>query len=169
MEYIDERILALRHKKISGIRIKAKGKKELFFDGLIEMVLPDDFSDMKEEMIRKVFPADESPAYVKTTRNGELTMSLDMLASHEPLEEVLEQSRQLIMLLYPGSIIYEKGTIGELTGWFDCKFFMGKETYYKLYFVVEKYEKKVFGCFQCRFENYDKWKLQMLNILNQIS
>lgn len=169
MEYIDERILALRHKKISGMRIKAKGKKELFFNGLIEMILPNDFSDMKEEAIRKVFPADKSPAYLKTTRNGELTMSLDLLEGHEPLSEVLEQSRQLIMLLYPGSVIYEKGTIGELTGWFDCKFFIGKEIYYKLYFVVEKYEKKVFGCLQCRFENYDKWKLQMLNILNQIS
>ena len=85
MEYIDERILALRHKKISGMRIKAKGKKELFFNGLIEMILPNDFSDMKEEAIRKVFPADKSPAYLKTTRNGELTMSLDLLEGHEPL------------------------------------------------------------------------------------
>lgn len=169
MKHIDECILALRRKKISSMAIKTKERAELFFDGLIEMVLPDDFSDMKEEMLQEVFPAEKSPAYVKTTGNGEMTMSLDMLESQEPLEKVLEQCRRLVMLLYPGSVIYEKGIIGELTGWFDCKIFMGKETCYKLYFIVEKDNKKVFGSFQCKFENYDKWKIQMINILNQIS
>lgn len=169
MDYIDERILALRHKNTPPIGTKVKEKSEQFFDGLIEMVLPDIFLDMKEEMIQKTFFADVSPAYVKTTSNGELTMSLDLLDSHEPLETVLEQSRQLVKVLYPGSVIYENDIINELTGWFDCKIFMGKEMYYKLYFIVDKNEKKVFGCFQCRFENYDRWKSQMINILNQIS
>lgn len=169
MQHIDERILALRHKNKCRSGAKAKEKTEPFFDGLIEIVLPDDFSDMKEEMIQKSFLADESPAYARITSNGEVVMTLDMLESHEPLDKVLEQSRQLIKVLYPGSVIYENGIINELTGWFDCKIFLEKETYYKLCFVVEKHDKKIFGSFQCRFKNYDRWKLQMINILNQIS
>lgn len=55
MKHIDERILALRHKNTSPIGTKVKEKSEQFFEGLIEMVLPDIFLDMKEEMIQKVF------------------------------------------------------------------------------------------------------------------
>ncbi|MDE7017045.1 MAG: hypothetical protein K2P65_05635 [Lachnospiraceae bacterium] len=167
MEYIDESILMLRHKNISYMA--AKEKTELFFDGLIEMVLPDDFVDMPQEQIRESFISHELPAYIKTKCNGELTMSLDILDYQESLEVLVEQCMQYMKILFPGSIIYERGNINGFTGWFDSKVFMGKEIYYKLYFIVAKQGRNVFGSFQCRFVDYDRWKPQMMRVLNQIS
>ena len=166
MKYLDECILSLRQKNISHSYIKVK--KETFFNDRLIMFLPEKFINMPDELLRTKFMAEELPEYIKMTDNGELTMSLDVMESCNSVEVELDKSRQIIKTLYPKGVIYEEGRIGEIGGWFDSKCFWEKDTYYKLYFIVEKNEIKVFGSFQCKFDKYDKWKPQILNILNQL-
>lgn len=165
MKYVDEYILALKQKVNSGMT----EKKEVVFNGLLEMPLLVALMDMPEERIQETFLSEVTPAYVKATPNGELTMCLDLLDSVGTLERDVEKSRQYLKILNPGSIIYEGGNIGENVRWFDSKVFMYKETYYKLYFFVEKDGQKVCGSFQCAFGVYDKWKTQIMEIISQIN
>lgn len=163
MRYPDQYILQLRRKKLEQ-KLK-NGTYELFFQGLLEIPLPEDFIDMPEKLVREKFMMRDVPAYIKTVNNGELTMSLDILDDYATTEEILVRIKKIIKLMCPANVIYEEGNIGDMVGWFESKSNWEKITYYNLYFIIEKEGTKIFGNFQCLFERYDRWKPQIMNIL----
>lgn len=166
MEYLESCILEMRKRKHLA-RVTAT-RNEQFFDGLFEMPVPENFVDMPTEMVRTRFMTEEIPAYIKMVNEGELIMSMDLLEGNGTVREELEKSMRILKCLYPDDVVYEEGELKDMGGWFEIKSYWEEETYYQLYFMTEKEEYKMFGKFQCKFEIYDKWKPQILQMISQI-
>lgn len=141
-----------------------------FFDRLMEMPVPDIFSDMPEEMAGRRFIADRRPQYIKSDITGDISLSMDLFEGKESVEEAIGKLCHIIKTMYPASVIYDFGDLPgmEAGRWFDVKSYKGEEVYYNIYFIAEKEDKKIFGSFQCPFEKYDNWKPQITQLLQEM-
>lgn len=165
MKYADEYLL-----KLSRINSKDESdgwKEESFFDGAITIKIPEDFQDMDEQAIEKIFVFNERPQYIKNISGEKAVMTMDIFNGEGTLEEEIAQIRKMIEIMYPQSVSYEVGRTKNGVSWIEYKVFEDKISHYKLYFLIDG-KVRVLGSFQCDFIHYGRWRSKVIGILEEI-
>lgn len=117
-----------------GMYIKEKRvefSKQLFFDGILGIYLPDEFIDIPLELAKLKYPSENRPQIMKMSLTGEVNVLMNLLPVDLRGKNILDMRdtfKNIIHNTQPSSIFFEKdrieimnadnGSKGQL-GWFD--------------------------------------------------
>lgn len=142
-----------------------------FFEDTLQITLPDDFEDMKEEIASVIYPAENRPQIIKVSSDGRVHITFSktaMALTKEILPQMLKMVKQNMHKVQPASEFYEeKCEVSEQIdyGWLDFKgFALDGELYYLNAFPVVN-GKMYHISFCAPFEKREEWKPRILEIL----
>ena len=142
-----------------------------FFDDTLQITLPEDFEDMKEEMASVMFQAENRPQIIKLSGDGCAHMTFSktaMTLTKEILPQMIKMVKQNFHRAQPASVFYEEKCemLEQIEyGWLDFKgFAIDGEVYYLNAFPIVN-GKMYHVSFCVPFDKKDEWKPQVLEIL----
>lgn len=132
--------------------------------------IPDGFARADEKTAEKIYWSQRRPTVILLTGEGKAGITFQALEEELQRDDLFtarEIIRGVLSKLDPRTVVYDTGEEGEAL-WFDYKSFAGNETVYNLVFLFQGNEKKILGSFYCSFEAYDRWRPEVLDMLNTI-
>ena len=182
---MDEQVLKYREKykrvtctyDLEREQITIEGKPVSFerqeFGSRLSMMVPEDFKEIPEPMIKELFPAGDCPQIVKAgPRLAQVLTFHTLLGTPLEAEEEINGIQVDLNQLFPQNVFYTQGVeqAEEVqVHWFDFKHFAMDGEDYRFVFVFALEDKGGFlGTFRCSFATYDGWKPCLLAMLRSI-
>ncbi|MBD5462382.1 MAG: hypothetical protein HDR24_04890 [Lachnospiraceae bacterium] len=166
--------ILLRMKKKFTVKPEKKGRENggegQDFGMGFSLRVPEEFERADAKRASCLFWSEKRPPVILTTSKGREGLTFQFFNGEVEGESLLECSKmikQLIEQLDGRCVFYSAGEESE-TVWFDYKSFAENECVYNLVFLFQTSTRKVLGTFFCLFEEYDKWKPQVLKLLKTI-
>ncbi len=135
--------------------------------------LPETFHKASEEEKCRLFWSDQRPEVVFLTENSQAGMGFQRLGEWKDrrLQVCREEVRQVLEKLDGRTVFYEQGETGKELPvlWMEYKSFVKRERLYNLSFLFHSKENMIMGNFFCLFEQYGRWKKEILELLGKIS
>lgn len=148
-------------------------KKELFH-GKIHILLPEQFKEMEAETAKRKYPSENRPDRIFTDSSGEVDFTFSLFeqsvsssqieGSIGKFKALLRKSRQDVEIIGRGS--FEAPGIS--CGWFDFRNHAIDEVVYNLLAIAGTKKYMILSMFNCVYEDRDKWKEVMEQILRSI-
>ncbi len=141
------------------------------FDDTLQITLPDEFEDMKEELVNMLYQAENKPQIIKVSKDGKVHITFSkttMAVTKEVLPQLIKMIKQNFHRMQPASEFYEEKCerLEQIEYcWLDFKgFALDGELYYmNAYPIVNGKMYHVSFC--TSFDKKDEWKPQMIEIL----
>lgn len=98
------------------------------------------------------------------------TLNTEEIPESENMENLREKLRHILMRSDRKTVFYEKGQAsGDIPVlWFDYKSFAADGRVYNLMFFFRAGENLILGTFHCMFQDYDRWKPEVLRVLRTV-
>ena len=132
------------------------------FDGQVQMLLPDHFIRMPEELVRLRYLSAYRPHLILTARDPTENIGLSCIARKErDLHETLVMMRASVQQTAPESVFYESSQITAKNSegfWFEYKSFTINDEAYNLQFLFGSEKIILLGVFNCCIRYFDEWK-----------
>lgn len=180
--YEDEKIISQRNEEIkshyndirTGVFI---GKQFYRFEETslpemhIKMLIPDNFTDMSTDMLRKKYPSEQRPQIVKTNQSGTINFTFNILNSnteYEDLSGILSGFIMTIRSLFPGTMFLEKGVEDtEIKyNWMEFKSNAVNGAIYNWFFLTVISDNLLMGTFNCPMRDWPDWKPYLKEIMS---
>lgn len=145
--------------------------REILFDGLCSMMLPDTMTDMDEGIRTAVYRSANRPQIIKTDEKAGVTITFSLLPVEDVTDSVpmrMDKLRSDMKKLWKQNVFYDRGEIradGFPAAWMDCKAFCLDGSLYCLLFMFQAEGQMILGNFHCSFPQYDTWKPAILKLL----
>ena len=134
------------------------------------IILPGGFVPAGEDAAAGIYRSRKRPSVIFIAEGGKTGITFQQLSGEqagETLSSCRERIRQIIGQIDKRNVFYDVGE-REKAVWFDYKSFAGKETVYNMVFLFRAGEKKIMGTFYCMFEAYDRWRSEILEMIDTI-
>lgn len=151
-------------------------KPALFFDGNLNVLIPDNFTEMPEKVAKARYLSNYRPPVLLTNPSYDENLGFHLLSrkdfqEYNDLEELIKKMVDSVRQHAPETVFYGKDSFypDEAEGmWFEYKnFTLDEETYnLQLLALTDKY--LLAGTFNCRMCFYDEWKEPILKSLGHI-
>ncbi|BFH17414.1 hypothetical protein WJ0W_002170 [Paenibacillus melissococcoides] len=177
MEFMDEKIQALLNEaekakephdiRTGPVRVGKRYyafEEQPFFDGKLTMYVPQDFTDMPEQVRKVKYPYEARPPIVKSDETGSIAFTLNRIdhdLQEEWVEELTNGMRAGIRRTNPAHLFFSDGTEeanGNKVGYFEFKSSALDGFMYQLFFFFVFHGKTGMGTFSCRYADYDQWR-----------
>lgn len=145
-----------------------------FFDGKINMYIPNTFEDMSLEAKKLKYPSENRPDIIKSNENGSIAVTFKLIDSYltdEQIEELKDTMKIINNRLNPANIYFDEGILEvdeKKIGYFDFKSSAIDDFLYNFIFLFELQEKTIMGTFSCSYSEYDEWKDIVVEMVNTI-
>lgn len=148
-----------------------------FFDDRLELVVPEEFSPMPEEMAAEKYLTAQRPQVILSNRDCTIDITLNLLedllkAIQIPL--CLQKLKKTIREVYPATLFYDTELLetGHATvAYMDFKSFSLSGPVYNIMFVSVICGRPLIGTFNCLFEHWEQWRpvaLEMLKTIREV-
>lgn len=178
MAYTDEAIVKLRaevekRKWASNIDLKKEQilygesyqfETRYFFDHRLSLMVPNDFSEMPEEVIAEKYLTAEKPQIILTNHDRSIDITLNLLQGTFQAEQVplcLQKLRNTIREVYPATLFYDEELLYEkdmTVAYMDFKSFSLGGPIYNVMFVAAIHGRALIGTLNCAFDYWEQWK-----------
>ncbi|MDE6960484.1 MAG: hypothetical protein K2P27_06450 [Lachnospiraceae bacterium] len=133
------------------------------------------FQEIEEDAAGSVFLSGYRPKKLFSSPGRHAGISLqtfnkEEIPESEDMEDLREKLRHILMRSDRKTVFYEGGqTSGNIpVFWFDYKSFAADERVYNLMFFFRAGEKLILGTFYCIFQDFDRWKPEVLRVLRTV-
>ena len=133
------------------------------------------FQEIEEDAAGSVFLSGYRPKKLFSSPGRHAGFSLqtfnkEEIPESEDMEDLREKLRHILMRSDRKTVFYEGGqTSGNIpVFWFDYKSFAADERVYNLMFFFRAGEKLILGTFYCIFQDFDRWKPEVLRVLRTV-
>ncbi len=175
MEYMDERIIELRHLREKELHASLETgfliDHELvafepveLFDGKVEIMLPAEFVPMPPHLVRAKYQSENRPQLIRTSLDTEVNFTFSLfpvpLAGEEAAPAV-RQAADALKKVNPAIQFYDRESepLGSSEiAWFDYKTYGLDDQLYNLMAVTPIGGKLFHIGFNCRFRLMNEWK-----------
>jgi hypothetical protein len=144
------------------------------FDGKLRIYLPEDFSEMPEEIARIKYPSSDRPKIIVSDERGAATFTFGIVESpldKASLSSLVFEMRTMLHSLNPSWIFFEKEE-GEdpkpNAESFSYKSTAADGTVYNLMFFAPADEKTMMGTFSCPYGEHEAWESVLHEILRLV-
>ncbi len=151
------------------------GEDPVFYGPGFRMNLIEGFQKTKEDAEDSVFLSGYRPKtrFVSPGRHAGFTfqtLNTEEIPGNENLESLRKELRRILMRSDRKTVFYEEGQVsGDIpVFWFDYKSFAAEERVYNLMFLFRAGEHRILGTFYCIFQDYDRWKTEVLRNLGTV-
>lgn len=167
-----------------GMYIKEKlveFRKQLFFDGIIGIYLPNDFIDIPLELAKLKYPSENRPQIMKMSLTGEVNVLMNLLPVDLRGKNILDMRDTFKTILHntqPSNIFYEKDMIEIVTGdngskiplgWFDYISYVLDGQMYNMVGCMSVGDQLLHIVINSKASECDIWKEIALQIFSSIS
>ncbi len=112
------------------------------------------------------------PQVIYRDARNRCDLLLENLGKQETaLSEAIAIAQNAVRHNFWDAVFYESGESAPEGGqvmWFEYKDFAGSEAIYYLIFILDAEDERLFGAFHCPFEDYDRWKPILMDMLEHI-
>lgn len=132
--------------------------------------LPEGVEQADDKTASEIFWSEKRPDVILTSKNRKAGFTFQLMEDETPEESLVcsrEKIKQLVGKIDERTVFYDMGETKEAL-WFEYKSFAGRTVVYNILFLFQAGEGKILGTFYCIFEKYDKWKPEVLKILETI-
>lgn len=148
----------------------------LFFDGNLNVLIPDDFAEMPEKVAKARYLSNHRPPVLFTNPSYDENLGFHLLnrkdfQEYNNLEELIKKMVDSVRQHAPETVFYGKDNFypDNAEGmWFEYKNFTLDEETYNLQMLVLSDKYLLAGTFNCRMCFYDEWKEPILKSLDYI-
>ncbi|WP_425448051.1 hypothetical protein [Dethiothermospora halolimnae] len=179
MDYGDKKILEFKKKAKEAkeledmditkkpVRIKDRYyqfKETSFLEDRVRMYIPEDFEDMKKEIMDMKYPSIHRPKVIKTDETNSVNITLNPIDSdltEELVGRLKDSMKVMIKKTNPASVFYADGiekVEDKNIGYFEFKSPAIDDFIYNIMFVFELDKKTVIGTFCCMYDDYIHWR-----------
>jgi len=188
MDNLDEKIIALRNLQKSqngeqstqitdGVYINDNfltfHEVEMLEDK-ITMLLPEDFTTMREDIAKIKYPSESRPQCIKTSRDTAVNIGMSLFPApidENNLDNELNDLKKILKNVNPAFEFY-RTDIEDLEdfklGWFDYKSFAIDQQMYNIMFVASIDGQMLHGFFNCPYSGHDQWMDAALQMIRSI-
>lgn len=153
---------------------ESSGWPEFYGPGFL-LKIPAGFEEIRREKAASVFFSKNRPdmVLVNSHEHAGLTFQAARLENGKAvmnLEDERERMRQILKRADEKNVFYDQGNVsGNIPAlWFDYKSFAADERVYNMMFLFLSEGKLIIGTFYCIFQDYDRWRPKILNMLGTI-
>lgn len=131
------------------------------------MWIPKYFSLAEKEAAEKIFWSKESPEFCFVTRDGKAGITMQTIEEKIQSPEVVKEQ---LVKLDSRIVCYDQGETEGVAKvqWVEYKSFAGDERVYNVLFFFSTDDWNFLGTFFCLFEEYDRWKPLVWEIMQSI-
>lgn len=151
------------------------GESRMFHGQGFCMEFIEGFGEAEEDMEGSVFLSGYRPKkmFICPGKHAGFTfqaLETGAISENGNMENLREELRHILMRSDRKTVFYEEGQIsgGILVFWFDYKSFAVDERVYNLMFLFQAGESLILGTFYCIFQDYDRWKPEVLRVLKTV-
>ena len=135
--------------------------------------IPSDFILADEGTAASIFWSDKRPSIILLTPDREAGITFQFLQNDSKEHEVeLKDHRanikRVLERIDDRVVIYDMGESDKRIYWLEFKNFAFNERIYNILFLFHAKEQVVMGTFYCIFEEYEKWKSVIFNMISTI-
>ena len=145
-----------------------------FFDGQIELMVPDTFSVMPDEVATEKYPTKQRPQVILTNSNHTIDITLNLPEDFLKPEQVpmsLQIMKSAIREMYPATLFYDEGRIekdDKNIVYMDFKSTSLGGAIYSIMFASSVCDRLLIGTFNCPFEQWEQWQPVALEVISTI-
>ena len=162
-----------RYKSTERLLVAAVVETE-FFEEKLKIYIPKDFEDMPLEARKFKYPSESRPEIIKSSENGSIAITLNIIDSpldEERVEELKDGMKMIIRKTNPANVFYEDGVLevdSKNIGYFEFKSSAIDDFLYNLMFFLEFEEKTLMGTFSCVYKDYEDWRDVAFKVINTV-
>lgn len=142
------------------------------FDGMYRILLPENFTQMPEQIARIRYISSYRPPVILSGPNYDENFGFHLLKEeNEGPDQLIRKMQNSVLRHAPETVFYSKGCIevSKMSGrWFEYKNFTLDEETYNMQFIIQSESDMLVGTFNCRMLFYDEWKPLVLKSLGLI-
>lgn len=144
------------------------------FNEKIHVMLPSQFTRMDIETAKKKYPSEKRPDLIYTDESDEVNLTFSLFEQHANSSQItgtLDRFQSLICKGRQDAEILSRGSwemTGIYCGWFDFRNNALDEVVYNVLAVVGLNKYLILGMFNCMYDDRDKWREIMEQILRSI-
>lgn len=186
MEFNDEYVIELRKNQMkeeycdikTGFFLDGevvKFEEQIIYQEKMSIFLPREFITMPKKIAKIKYPSECRPQVIKTNDTGMVNMTFNLFDRNILPQQIKGASNTLkkgIRNMYPANIFFEEKTIkmgDTICSWFDYKSYAMDGAIYNLLYVTSIGGKVLQGTFNCRFEEMNKWREAVIQMINSIT
>lgn len=173
--YVDEKIVELRNRFLASQFQDIHGDvyvhgqliqfiPVVLFEEKMSILLPTDFQDMEDQVIRLKYPTLDRPQIIKTNPENNSDMTFTLIPEEVADEDILankEAMKNAIKQVHPATVFYEDG-LEDLNqtqvGYFTFTSYALGGKLYNLMLVTKVAKQLLVGIFNCANEEKEYWK-----------
>ena len=185
MEYMDEKIIELRHLREKELHASIETgflidhkliefEPVELFDGKVEIMQPAEFVPMPPHLVRAKYQSENRPQLIRTSLDTEVNFTFSLFPAPLSGEEAAPTARQAadaLKKVNPAFQFYDRETepLGNSQiAWFDYKTYGKDDQLYNI-MAVTPIGGKLFNIgFNCRFRLMNEWKPAVRQVLLSI-
>lgn len=148
--------------------------KEELFAGKLEIMLPDVFIDIPEDLKILKYPNVNRPQIIKTNIEEGMDFTFHLL-EYEPqfrtVKEAAKIVKNVLRSVNPAFVFFnqEDFVVDEVAiSWFDFKSYGFDGEIYNLYYYVDLKDKLVQGIFNCKMGEKESWEIVAKDVMQSI-
>lgn len=137
------------------------------------ILIPNNFILADEDTAASIFWSDKRPTIILLTPGREAGITFQFLHNDNgkyevELKERRAGIRRVLERIDDRVVIYDMGESNKWIYWLEYKTFAFNERIYNILFLFYAKEQVVMGTFFCKFEEYEKWKSVIFNMISTI-
>lgn len=134
-----------------------------------EILIPQEFDVADEHAAARIFWSEKRSPNIMINKKENIGFTFQMLedVGKKTIGEIRETIRKLLEQIDERIVFYDQGKEKSIL-WFEYKGFARNKVTYNMVFLFQAGTGKVLGSFFCPFEEYDRWKPVVIEILNTV-
>jgi len=145
-----------------------------FFDHCLEIMVPQTFAPMPEELAAEKYLTSQKPQVILTSRDYTTDITLNLLDGELKAEQVplcLQKLKDTIRGVYPATLFFDAERLdadGTTVAYMDFKSFSLGDPVYNVMFVSAIRGRALIGTFNCQYEYWEQWRPVVFEMLKTI-
>lgn len=150
-------------------------KRYSFFDGKMSVMLPENFIDLPETIVKLKYPSEQRPKVIKSSQDGGINFTFNLVdevtLEEENVEYITESMSNGIKSINPAVTFGEKGIVevsGTKLSWFEFQSNAFDGIIYNIMYCIPINGKMMHGVFNCLVQDMDAWKKIAMAVMDSI-
>jgi len=145
-----------------------------FFDDRLELMVPESFSPMPEELVSEKYLSAQKPQVILTNRDYTIDITLNLLQDSLKEDQIplcLQKLKNTICEVYPATLFFDEEQLdadGTVVAYMDFKSFSLGGPIYNVMFVSAICKRPLIGTFNCPFEYWEQWRPVVFEMLKTV-
>lgn len=145
------------------------------FDGLVNMMIPEEFIEMPMNFQKVKYPSEYRPQIILTSMGLDVNLGLTMFfqsTEKKDVKVITESIKNTIKRAYPDYRFFKseyKGDADYPYSWFDFRSYAFDDAVYNIQFIMLVEKKILQGSFNCPYAKAEDWRKAMIQMMKSIN